>query len=150
MSMFPSVSFFISPLPLSFRKSKPNTNSISHLDIMAPIFQSLALTATLVELTMAAVLPRSQYSSHTSLEAPQPQTGYSISYGPRPYYIINNMTDSPLKRKLQSCENGPFSITDFSIGHRGGGTLQFPEETEESEMAGARELPIRIRGHCIC
>jgi glycerophosphoryl diester phosphodiesterase len=48
------------------------------------------------------------------------------------------MTDSALKTKLQSCENGPFSVTDFSIGHRGGGTLQFPEETVQSEMAGAR------------
>jgi len=48
------------------------------------------------------------------------------------------MTAGPLKSKLQSCENGPFSITDFSIGHRGGGTLQFPEETVESTMAGAR------------
>lgn len=48
------------------------------------------------------------------------------------------MTASPLKTKLQSCENKPNSITGFSIGHRGGGTLQFPEETVESTMAGAR------------
>ncbi|KAK4934153.1 hypothetical protein LTR66_015701 [Elasticomyces elasticus] len=48
------------------------------------------------------------------------------------------MTDSPLKTKLQSCENGPFSVTGFSIGHRGGGTLQIPEESMQSEQAGAR------------
>ncbi|KAJ9628059.1 hypothetical protein H2203_003281 [Taxawa tesnikishii (nom. ined.)] len=63
---------------------------------------------------------------------------YYVSLGPRPYYIIDNMTDSALKTKLQSCENGPFSVTAFTIGHRGGGTLQFPEETAQSEQAGAR------------
>ncbi|CAN9141372.1 unnamed protein product [Alternaria alternata] len=72
---------------------------------------------------------------HTPLEN---VTDYLVSLGPRPYYIINNMTDSPLKRKLQSCENTPVSISGFSIGHRGGGTLQFPEETIRSEDAGAR------------
>merc|ERR1712093_870144 len=63
---------------------------------------------------------------------------YKVSYDPRPFYIINNMTESPLKKKLESCENGPFSVTGFSIGHRGGATLQFPEETVENTIAGAR------------
>jgi hypothetical protein len=76
--------------------------------------------------------------NHTPLEAPTPEAGYFISYGPRPYYLINNMTDSPLKQKLQSCENGPFEITAFSIAHRGGADLQIPEETVESSVAGAR------------
>lgn len=67
--------------------------------------------------------------------APQP---YLVSLGPRPYYLVSNMTDGPLKQKLQSCENKPVKITDFTIGHRGGGTLQFPEETVRSENAGAR------------
>ena len=48
------------------------------------------------------------------------------------------MEPSPLKRKLQQCSQGPFYQTDFSIGHRGGGTLQFPEHTKESHQAGAR------------
>jgi glycerophosphoryl diester phosphodiesterase len=43
------------------------------------------------------------------------------------------MTESPLKEKLKSCLNGSFSITGFSIGHRGDATLQFPEETVESK-----------------
>jgi glycerophosphoryl diester phosphodiesterase len=66
------------------------------------------------------------------------QSDYYISLGPRPYYLIQNMTDGPLKQKLESCENGPFSVTGWSIGHRGGGTLQIPEETVQSTMAGAR------------
>lgn len=48
------------------------------------------------------------------------------------------MTDGPLKEKLMSCENKPVSISPFSIGHRGGGTLQIPEESVESTLAGAR------------
>jgi glycerophosphoryl diester phosphodiesterase len=48
------------------------------------------------------------------------------------------MSHGPLKRKLEQCSEGPFYKTDFSIGHRGGGTLQFPEHTKESHEAGAR------------
>lgn len=63
---------------------------------------------------------------------------YYISYGPRPYFILQNMTDSPLKTQLESCQNGPFEVSGWSIGHRGGGTLQIPEETVQSTLAGAR------------
>jgi glycerophosphoryl diester phosphodiesterase len=75
---------------------------------------------------------------HTPLEHPTPEAEYYISYGPRPYFILNNMTEGPLKTKLESCQNGPFEITGWSIGHRGGGTLQIPEETVQSHNAGAR------------
>jgi glycerophosphoryl diester phosphodiesterase len=95
---------------------------------------SLSLIAAVLLANGVAALPW----SHTPLVQQEPETDYYISFGPRPFYIINNMTDGPLKSKLQSCENGPFQITDWSIGHRGGGTLQFPEETVESVMAGAK------------
>ena len=62
----------------------------------------------------------------------------SVQVGPRPFYLVDQMSSSPLKRKLQQCSAGPFYKTDFSIGHRGGGTLQFPEHTKESHEAGAR------------
>lgn len=94
----------------------------------------LALTALV--LNLATALP--QWPLQHITQALTPKTNFYISLGPRPYYIINNMTESPLKDKLASCENGPFQITDFTLGHRGGGTLQFPEETVESTMAGAR------------
>lgn len=62
-----------------------------------------------------------------------------VELGPRPYYLVDKMSDGWLKRKLQQCESRPsFHSTDFSIGHRGGGTLQFPEHTKESHEAGAR------------
>ncbi|RMZ79154.1 hypothetical protein DV738_g3533, partial [Chaetothyriales sp. CBS 135597] len=102
------------------------------------------IAATLLEGTSAAALPEPQWENwsgnqkHTPIEAPSPKVDYAVSLGPRPYYIIQNMTDGPLKSKLQSCENGPFSVTGWSVGHRGGGTLLVPEETSESLHAGAR------------
>ncbi|KAK3338598.1 PLC-like phosphodiesterase [Neurospora tetraspora] len=61
-----------------------------------------------------------------------------IQLGPRPYWLIDQMEDSPLKTKLQSCSEKEMRPSRWSIGHRGGGTLQFPEETEASIMAGTR------------
>lgn len=78
------------------------------------------------------------YGPPGSAPSAAPKDDYYVSLGPRPYFIIDNMTDSALKTKLQSCENGPFSVSQFTFGHRGGGTLQFPEETVQSGRAGAR------------
>jgi glycerophosphoryl diester phosphodiesterase len=61
-----------------------------------------------------------------------------VEVGPRPYYLVSRMQPGPLKHKLEQCANGPFVKTDFSIGHRGGATLQFPEHTLEDHEAGAR------------
>jgi glycerophosphoryl diester phosphodiesterase len=64
--------------------------------------------------------------------------GHSLQLGPRPYFLVNDMAESRLKRELLACADGPFKKTDFSIGHRGGGTLFIPEHTRESSEAGAR------------
>lgn len=93
---------------------------------------NLAIVALLAD--NAHSYPTEQHHGQSHVHDPE----YAVSFDPRPFYIINNMTASVLKNKLQSCENGPFSVTGASIGHRGGGTLQFPEETVESTMAGAR------------
>ena len=61
----------------------------------------------------------------------------NVQLGPRPLYLVNDMDESPLKKKLQSCANGPFKKTNFSIGHRGA-PLQFPEHTKESYEAAAK------------
>ena len=63
--------------------------------------------------------------------------GMNVQLGPRPFFLINDMADSPLKRKLQQCENKNFKPSNFSIGHRGA-PLQFPEHTREAYEAGAR------------
>ncbi len=60
-----------------------------------------------------------------------------VQLGPRPFYLVEDMDESRLKRKLQRCAKGPFYKSDFSIGHRGA-PLQFPEHTKESYEAAAK------------
>src|SRR5262245_60347231 len=52
-----------------------------------------------------------------------------VQLGPRPFYLVDQMAEGPLKQKLAQC-TGPFRKADFSIGHRGA-PLQFPEHTRE-------------------
>ena len=59
-----------------------------------------------------------------------------VQLGPRPFHLVEDMEDGPLKSKLQSCSTGPFKRTDFSIGHRVA-ALRFPELTQESNEAAA-------------
>ena len=61
----------------------------------------------------------------------------TVQLGPRPFFLVDDMREGPLKRKLQACFKGPFKRTDFSIGHRGA-CMQFPEHTRESYIAAAR------------
>ena len=58
-----------------------------------------------------------------------------VEIGPRPFYLVRDMDDGPLKDELSAC-TGPFARKDFSIGHRGA-PLQFPEHTRESYIAAA-------------
>lgn len=62
-----------------------------------------------------------------------------IELGPRPFYLVSDMDEGPLKQALQECasQQRPIKRSDFSIGHRGA-PLQFPEHTEESYRAAAR------------
>lgn len=64
-------------------------------------------------------------------------TAAEVELGPRPYYLIDQMADGPLKQKLQSCEDMTMKAHPFSIGHRGA-PMQFPEHTVESNRAAAR------------
>ena len=50
---------------------------------------------------------------------------FRVQVGPRPYYIIDEMESSKLKRKLERCSEISFYGTGFSIGHRGG-TIERP------------------------
>ncbi len=63
--------------------------------------------------------------------------GQNVQVGPRPYFLVEDMENGELKRKLQRCTESPIKKTDFSIGHRGA-ALQFPEHTQESYEAAAR------------
>lgn len=84
------------------------------------------------QITFAATL---MACSLTAL-AQSPQAISNIQLGPRPFFLVHEMADSPLKAKLQSCSNGPFRKTSFSIGHRGA-AMMFPEHTQESCQAAA-------------
>jgi glycerophosphoryl diester phosphodiesterase len=62
----------------------------------------------------------------------------SVQLGPRPYFLVDDMSPSPLKNQLQACtKRNNFKRSDFSIGHRGA-PMQFPEHTKESYVAAAR------------
>ena len=97
-------------------------------------FATLTVAATLFALpllTQAAGLGASAGPNYHQ------GTGESVQLGPRPFHLVENMSDGELKSALQQCTKGPFYKTDFSIGHRGA-ALQFPEHTEQSYRAGAR------------
>lgn len=70
------------------------------------------------------------------LEPVRATEGDVIQLGVRPFYLVDRMDDSDLKTALEQCKRGPFSRSDFSIGHRGA-ALQFPEHTKESYVAAA-------------
>nr|WP_245840976.1 glycerophosphodiester phosphodiesterase family protein [Puniceibacterium sediminis] len=59
-----------------------------------------------------------------------------LTYGVRPFYLMDKMDDGALKDKLMSCRGQAPERTLFSIGHRGA-PLFFPEHTVESNVAAA-------------
>ena len=63
----------------------------------------------------------------------------SVQLGPRPFFLVDEMSESALKRQLKNCANNKpfFTRSSFSIGHRGA-PLLFPEHTKESYEAAAR------------
>ena len=67
----------------------------------------------------------------------EPTQSVAYSYGVRPFYLVNDMDESPLKDELLACKAQIPSKTDFSISHRGA-PLQFPEHTYDSYVASAQ------------
>lgn len=63
----------------------------------------------------------------------------TVQLGPRPFFLVDEMSEGPLKQELQACAatRRSYRPTAFSIGHRGA-PMQFPEHTRESYMAAAR------------
>ncbi|CAH0053590.1 unnamed protein product [Clonostachys solani] len=98
--------------------------------------------AALVATTAAASC--SSTNSTNGVPAPPKNTSRKIKrvdLGPRPGYLVDDMDESPLKTELQQCldtSTKPWKASTWSIGHRGGGTLNIPEHSVQSNMAGAR------------
>ena len=84
----------------------------------------------------AGLLAAAQIVDALPAEKWRPQ--FNVELGPRPEYLINDLGEGPLKNKLASCLEREAHTSRFSIGHRGGAALQFPEETVESIRAGSR------------
>ena len=61
----------------------------------------------------------------------------AVQLGPRPFFLVEAMEESPLKQTLAACTGMTIEKTDFSIGHRGA-PLYYPEHTLESYTAAAR------------
>jgi glycerophosphoryl diester phosphodiesterase len=97
----------------------------------------LRATACAAVLLAAAAVPAPAFADNDRDRGGGHPGNAGVQLGPRPFFLVEDMQDSRLKKKLQSCSNGPFRKSDFSIGHRGA-ALQFPEHTRESYEAGAR------------
>ncbi|TXT09223.1 hypothetical protein VHUM_02697 [Vanrija humicola] len=103
------------------------------------------MKATLALFTLLAVSTASATPIHSEIISKP--TGFDInavtkqkvvSYGPRPYYLVEDLKAGPLKDKLAACGEKKARPSKWVIGHRGGGTLQFPEHSLQSNIAGAR------------
>jgi len=66
-----------------------------------------------------------------------PLAAQSVSLGPRPHFLVDQMADGELKQTLAACADAEMTPKLFSIGHRGA-PMQFPEHTVESNVAAAR------------
>ncbi|HAU16966.1 MAG TPA: glycerophosphodiester phosphodiesterase, partial [Marinobacter adhaerens] len=101
--------------------------------MMLRILSGLVLCSVLSLVQAATVEELSPQSIALAPEQSEP----SVHLGPRPFWLVGAMDDSPLKERLQACNTDTVEKTDFSIGHRGA-PLQFPEHTRESYIAAAR------------
>jgi len=97
----------------------------------------LTAAITVLLTTSGALAAQANQRVQAPVDTGTSQREWPIQLGPRPFFLVEDMDDSPLKEKLKSCRKGPFYKSDFSIGHRGA-PLQFPEHTEESYRAAAR------------
>lgn len=97
-------------------------------------FKSATVAAGL--LAVAQVASAAPVSASAAAGTCKPKR--NVELGPRPEYLVNDMDDSPLKQKLLTCLEKEAKTTRFSVGHRGGSVMQFPEETKEAYIAGTR------------
>jgi glycerophosphoryl diester phosphodiesterase len=100
--------------------------------------RSIAFAVSSLLAAQASMAAQSS-DSHDSEKGQHKPVEVVVQLGPRPYFLIEDMAESPLKSKLKSCADRKteFDKTPFSIGHRGA-CMQFPEHTVESYVAAAR------------
>ena len=101
------------------------------------MLRQVHLTAGLLALLVAIPFSACAHSDKAQHHHYDDDKNPRIQLGPRPFFLVDDMDESALKKKLQSCVNNPIKKTNFSIGHRGA-PLQFPEHTKESYEAAAK------------
>lgn len=120
--------------------------SWSPTDIVLPV-SSVKVPETMSTIQKLAILclgataiaaPSSNDSSRDGLKVKPIK---QIALGPRPYWLVDQMDEGPVKEKLASCSEKKMKPSAWSIGHRGGGTLQFPEHSTDSIVAGVSIAP---------
>ena len=100
--------------------------------------KTLLNVSVLLAACFSSVVIASSYDDDHKLHFRKHQENNIVQVGPRPYYLVDDMDESNLKKQLQKCTSKPtLKKTDFSIGHRGA-AMQFPEHTKESYEAAAR------------
>jgi len=111
-------------------------NSVLKLD--KRMFKTINLALPLVIISSLSMLGCTEDSqARTTPLATQSSSPLAYSYGVRPFYLINDMDESPLKEELLACSAQTPSKTNFSIAHRGA-PLQLPEHTYDSYVASAQ------------
>ena len=102
---------------------------------MLHFMKSMTIAAAALVLASTALADNDKARGEQHKSASKPT---SVQLGPRPFFLVDDMSDSALKRELQQCtQRGAFTPREFSIGHRGA-AMQFPEHTAESYTAAAR------------
>lgn len=89
----------------------------------------------MIRLTLTAAL---LCGAAASAHAGSHDTSEPLTYGVRPFYLIDRMEDGPLKDTLAACKGQIPAKSKFSIGHRGA-QLLFAEHTVEANIAAARQ-----------
>ena len=100
-----------------------------------PSFISLVAASSLAQVAVGLPTPWGSWWPHKGHG--KGHGGINVQLGPRPFFLVDDMDEGDLKDKLESCNEGPFSTSSYSIAHRGA-PLQFTEHSKEGYIAGAR------------
>ena len=108
-------------------------SSLCRIWYPSPLVTMLALT---LFVGLAAALP-----APASLQRSQKRAGQSpinVELGPRPYYLVDDMDDGPLKEKLESCAENEVTTSQFSISHRGAPLMWVTKRVDREGLAADR------------
>ena len=127
---------------MTISKNSANERAKLHNAVMNR-FRRQGFTLPLVIISTFLLIGCNEDDSSSAIVPPtlpptiEPIQTLAYTYGVRPFYLVNDMDDSPLKDELLACKGQTPSKTDFSLAHRGA-PLQFPEHTYDGYVASAQ------------